>query len=70
MLVERDSLWFRVLSAKYGVKGGHLCGGGRVASAWWRDISTLRLAGWFHGNVSRSLGDGTNTLFWDGCLGR
>jgi len=38
--------------------------GGRVASAWWRDISVLRSEEWFHGNVSRVVGDGKNTLFW------
>jgi hypothetical protein len=38
--------------------------GGRYVSTWWRDISTLRLAGWFPSHVSHSMGDGKNTLFW------
>jgi hypothetical protein len=34
LLVERDSLWFRVLSSRYGVEGGQLSAGGREASSW------------------------------------
>jgi len=41
-----------------------LCVGGRDGSTWWRNISALRSEGWFHSNVSRSLVDGTKTLFW------
>ena len=32
MLVDRNSLWFRVLLARYGVEGGQLLDGGRNAS--------------------------------------
>ncbi|AES59935.2 hypothetical protein MTR_1g035030 [Medicago truncatula] len=63
-VVERESLWYRVLAALNGVEDGRLCVGGLDSSAWWRNISTLRLEGWFLGNVSRFLGDGRNTLFW------
>jgi len=63
LLVDRDNLWFRVLSARYSVKDGRLCEGGRDVSVWWRDICTLRAHGWFHGHVSRSVGDDKNTLF-------
>ena len=62
--MERDSLWFRVLSGRYSVQGGHLSEGGREASSWWRDISTLREEDWFQGNVNQFVGDGKNTLFW------
>jgi len=62
--VERDSLWFRALAARYGVEEGQLCEGGRAPSSWWRDIAALRSEDWFHGNVNRFVGDGKNTLFW------
>jgi len=62
--VELDSLWYRVLTVRYSVEDGRLCEGGRDVSVWWRDICTLRVDGWFHSHVSRSIGDGKNTLFW------
>ncbi|AES89632.2 PIF1-like helicase [Medicago truncatula] len=37
VLEERESLWFRVLRARYGVDGGRLMGGGRGSSLWWLD---------------------------------
>lgn len=41
MLVDTDSLWFSVLSARYGVEGVCVWEGGRDAFVWWRDISAL-----------------------------
>ncbi|KEH43503.1 hypothetical protein MTR_1g094270 [Medicago truncatula] len=64
LLVERDRLWFRVLSSRYGVEDGRVREGGREASAWWREISVLRSGEWFQGNVDQVVGDGKNTLFW------
>ena len=64
LLIDRSSLWFRVLAARYGVEGGRLQGGGRGASMWWRDIFVLHQAGWFSDNVCSSLGNGKHTLFW------
>ncbi|AES72012.1 transmembrane protein, putative [Medicago truncatula] len=63
-LVDRDSLWYRVLSARYGEEDGRLCQGGRDGSLWWRDIYQLCEEGWFNSHVSRSVGNGKNTLFW------
>jgi len=63
LLVDRDSFWFGMLSARYGLEGGRLKDGGHEASNWWRDISTLRTNEWLHGNVSLFVGDGKNTLF-------
>ena len=60
--METDSLWYRVMSARYGVKDDRVCVGGRDGSLWWRDISNLRADGWYI-HVSRSVGDGKNTLF-------
>lgn len=64
VLVDRDSLWFRVLVARNGMEDGFLRVGGRDGSVWWRNIAGLRSEGWFFNNVSRLLGDGTNVLFW------
>jgi len=41
MLVEPDSLWFKVLSARYGFSQGRWRGGGRHASNWWRYMEGL-----------------------------
>jgi len=62
--VERDSLWYNVLSACYGMEWGRVREGGRDVYVWWRDISALRTDEWFHGNVRQFVGDGKNTLFW------
>jgi len=64
VLVYRESLWFRVISAHYSVEGGRLLEGGREASMWWHDIAALRREEWFSDHVSRSVGDKKHTLFW------
>jgi len=50
--MERDSLWFRVLAARYGVEEGQVREVGRATSNWWRDIAALRSEEWFHNNVN------------------
>ncbi|KAK2449167.1 hypothetical protein QL285_008386 [Trifolium repens] len=70
MLVDRGGLWFRVLVARYGVEQGRLREGGRMGSAWWREIVRIRDGaggirdGWFGECVTRKVGDGTYTSFW------
>jgi hypothetical protein len=70
VLVERESLWFRVLATRYGMEFGRLKNGGRTGSAWWREIVRIRdgtgglREGWFRESVTRTVGDGTNTFFW------
>ena len=64
MLEEKESLWFRVLSACYRVDGGRLLGGGRGSSLWWRDVHDLCSHEWFSDHVSRLVGKGNHTLFW------
>jgi len=64
MLVERESLWFKVLSARYGLSEGRLGAGGCHASLWWRDMEVLRREEWFQDSVQRVVGNGENTLFW------
>jgi len=39
-------------------------GVGSDSSLWWRDIHALCREGWCNDNVSRSVGNGKNTLFW------
>ena len=57
MLMERESLWFKVLSARYGMEEGRLKSGGR-------DVHVLCREEWFRHNVSRVIRSGKNTLFW------
>ncbi|GAU37415.1 hypothetical protein TSUD_361200 [Trifolium subterraneum] len=70
MLVERDSLWFRVLAARYGLERGRLCEGGMRGSMWWRELVRIRDGtgelggGWFRENIMRKVGDGSDTFFW------
>ncbi|WJX74571.1 hypothetical protein P8452_58208 [Trifolium repens] len=51
-------------------RAGQVEGGGRLGSAWWREIVRIRdgVGGgrdrWFGEGVARKVGDGTDTLFW------
>jgi len=56
-LEDAHNLWCRVLSARYGIGGGRLMGGGRDAYAMCREE-------WFTNHVRRTVGNGRNTLFW------
>jgi len=58
LLEETNSLWCRVLMARYGVVEGRVKGGGSDSSLWWRDIHALCREDWFNDNVSRSVGNG------------
>ncbi|GAU22739.1 hypothetical protein TSUD_138630 [Trifolium subterraneum] len=70
MLVDREGLWFRVLTARYGVERGRLRVGGRRGSSWWREIVNIRDGGgglgggWFREHVLKKVGDGSDTFFW------
>ena len=64
LAVVGGNLWCRVLIARYGVEEGRVKGGGSDSSLWWRDIHALCREGWFNDNVSRSIGNRKNTLFW------
>ncbi|GAU30447.1 hypothetical protein TSUD_392600 [Trifolium subterraneum] len=70
MLMERDSLWFRVLAARYGLERGRLCAGGTRGSTWWRELVRIRdgggwlEGGWFGEHIRRKVGDGSDTFFW------
>ncbi|GAU25960.1 hypothetical protein TSUD_373610 [Trifolium subterraneum] len=69
MLVDREGLWFRVLTARYGVEKGSLRAGGRRGSSWWREIASIRDGGggigggWFREHVVKKVGDGSDTFF-------
>jgi len=62
--VEKESLWYRVLSARYKEEGGFLLDGGRHASAWWRTIAALHKELWFRDHASRLVGNGKHIYFW------
>lgn len=66
--MDKESLWFRVMLARYGVEGGRLFDGERErerdVSTWWRDIVVLRREGWYSDHVSHYVGNGKLTLFW------
>jgi len=64
MLVEKGSLWFRMLTTRYGLAEGRLRGGGRYSSTWWRDIEALSKEEWFRKNVKCGVGNGESTHFW------
>ena len=59
-----------MLVARYGMEHGRVREGGRMGSAWWREIVRIKdgVGGirdaWFGECVSRKVGDGTDTLFW------
>lgn len=63
MLVERDSLWFRVMSTRYGLAEGRLRCGGRYSSTWWCDLEGLSREEWFRVNVNCDVGNGEKFLF-------
>jgi len=50
-LVDRESVWHRVLVARYGEVGGRVLAGGRGGSSWWRDISRIRNGVGFEGGA-------------------
>ena len=52
MLVERESLWFRVLLARYVLAEGRLRDGGRYSSMCWRDLEVMSMEEWFRDNVN------------------
>ena len=62
--MERESLWFKVLSARYGLAEGKLREGGCHSSLWLRNIVELRREEWFRDNVKCGVGNGERTLFW------
>ncbi|GAU47626.1 hypothetical protein TSUD_281040 [Trifolium subterraneum] len=70
MVVDRGGMWFRVLTARYGVERGRLREGWRNGSAWWREIARIRDrvgdlgGGWFGECVTKMVGDGVGTFFW------
>ncbi|KAK2414519.1 hypothetical protein QL285_037103 [Trifolium repens] len=70
LLQEPESLWFKVLAAKYGMRDGQVDSGGSRASSWWQDINSIRFGNevgdgrWYVDNVVKRVGDGETTLFW------
>ncbi|GAU37198.1 hypothetical protein TSUD_30630 [Trifolium subterraneum] len=69
-LEEGESLWCRLLKAKYGTIGGRLRYGEGVGSPWWQAVNQVRLgvglldSNWLLDNIVRKVGDGRSTCFW------
>jgi len=70
MRVENRSLWYRVLTGRYGEVGGIIVEEGQFNSIWWNNLININngvgVGGgwWFDDNVGRKVGDGAHTLFW------
>ncbi|GAU10723.1 hypothetical protein TSUD_425530, partial [Trifolium subterraneum] len=70
ILEENESLWCRVLQAKYGQEGGRVSFMEGVGSNWWRALNQVRSGTgfldnrWLVENIVRRVGDGSQTLFW------
>ncbi|GAU37762.1 hypothetical protein TSUD_102790 [Trifolium subterraneum] len=53
-----------------GLERGRLCAGGASGSPWWRAIERIRDGGgeigggWFGENITKKVGDGSDTFFW------
>lgn len=61
-LKENDSLWHKVLCAKY------CCNRASKASVWWQDLKNICFSEgdglWFENQLLRKVGEGNETLFW------
>jgi len=70
MAIERDGLWFRILTARYGGFGGWLQQCGSEGSVWWKDIISIRdgggmvMSSWFFDNLRLKVGNDASTMFW------
>jgi len=42
MVVDREGLWFRILTVRYGGVEGRLQPCGQHGSVWWKDIVSIR----------------------------
>ena len=68
--MDRDSLWFKVLSSRYGEDRGRIRDGDRRGSAWWREIVKIREGvgvdggNWFEDNITKSVGNVFDMFFW------
>ncbi|MCH80912.1 RNA-directed DNA polymerase (Reverse transcriptase) [Trifolium medium] len=60
--------WDTVLVFKYGMEDDRVKGGGRMASAWWKDLCQIRdgvgenVGHLFENNLRRTVGNGENTI--------
>ena len=57
--MKQDSLWFRVLTARYEVVGGRVGEVGCLASAWWKQMGAIKcgiVESWFDNNLVREVG--------------
>jgi len=65
---ERHSLWHRVLSSRYGEKGGNIREDAEGGSIWLNNLTSIKngvgtgVGIWIDDNCRRELGDGESTL--------
>jgi hypothetical protein len=61
---EKGCLWYTVLAARYGEEGGTIGDGGRLASVWWNNLSSIRgddgegVGSWFNDDLRLEVMDG------------
>ena len=70
LLNEENALWKDVLVEKYGttargllVEEGYVWPG--YVSRWWRELVRLDGSNWFNSEITRRVGNGANTSFWE-----
>ena len=68
--MEKEGLRYRVLVARYGLKGGCVREAGSRGSCWWRDMVGIQDdvgfegGSWFEENMFRKVGSGVYNCFW------
>ena len=70
LIQGRNALWKEVLVERYGTPSEGVLEGEDYrwpvyVSRWWRDLVTLDDSNWFNSKLSRKVGNGANTSFWD-----
>nr|KYP42867.1 hypothetical protein KK1_035714 [Cajanus cajan] len=69
MLVEKNSLWVRIISSLYGVALHLPNGSGVKGSRWWVDLNRIEDGDlvsneWLSSNCCKVIGNGVDTKFW------
>ena len=67
--MDREGLWYKMLSSRYGEESGRIKDGGKARSSWWREIMKVREGigveggNWFEENIQMKIGNGLKTYF-------
>ena len=71
--MDREGLWYKVLSARYGNERGRIQDEGRHGSTWWREIVKIcedfgiEGGSWYEESIKVKIGNGIKTYFWSDC---